>query len=999
MLLARCLEFRKGSFAKLVNMKGWETRVQRFSLLLLQEGEYYFRDYNCIQLSGSNIRLEGHLKICSSSIYFVPHNLNEPVFRLPYQTITRVKPSDTVEELETFEVVAVERIDMKTGNRNIPYVWNRGHFVFKFALTYTDLETVLAQIQKLIYISTTEGSDRQGMLQEVIDAHEDSVQFSPGWFMDDGENIQLELTASRVTPLCWHPGRLVISPLRVYFLPFNVVSSAPLLTYSLKDILTIQKRTHQLQDIGIELFFSGGKSVYFAFKGTDELEKFYKKLISQPSLQIETERTLKQRRKDWVSGKISNFDYLMFLNSRADRSFNDLTQYPIFPWVLTDYESEVLDLNNKSIYRDLKKPVGALEPKRLQDFLTRYTEMKRMYEEIKREGKQSYTDVPFMFGCHYSTPGYVVYYLLRDQPQLMLKLQNGRFDSPDRLLYSISATWKSVLSLPTDLKELIPEFYSDSPDFLINKEGLDFGVRQCGSAVDDVELPPWASDAADFQKKMRSALESKYVSANLHHWIDLIFGFKQRGVRAEKAFNIFHNLTYDDHANLSLESETEERRLKALKDQIREFGRTPSQLFCTPHPRRKVTYISIRERIKNLKMRILNSLSLPEGIPCTAKKMDVKRALMLISTKGNDDTSYAKQWLEITARTDTKKLIIKKSLHAQGLVNALKSKKPSKKKMAFEAIDILIKHPANVEILMGLGLQEPFIDALCSEDMDIVECAVDMILVLNVVQSESIENLSREALAAIKYLVNSNSERLQIKSVKALGVLGKFRNNRSHIIQLDSIEAMSANLLSKRKTNVTAMILEALSVVSVESEAFVKIKKVNLLQNVVHLCQYPEPNIQNAATLFLATLSIHHAFKLEIAQRGGLSILCASACSANRKLQEVSSSALSNMFADTSVIDTIVREEGLWSIISMATSPNSKIQRHAARAFWHLAVHHENKKLLHELGGLQSLVKLAKCGERKTQSTLLAEEAISRLSEDSFMKEKIMEEYELVEKV
>ncbi len=49
--------------------------------------------------------------------------------------------------------------------------------------------------------------------------------------MDDGENIQLELTASRVTPLCWHPGRLVISPLRVYFLPFNVVSSAPLLTY------------------------------------------------------------------------------------------------------------------------------------------------------------------------------------------------------------------------------------------------------------------------------------------------------------------------------------------------------------------------------------------------------------------------------------------------------------------------------------------------------------------------------------------------------------------------------------------------------------------------------------------------------------------------------------------------------------------------------------------------------------------------------------------------
>ncbi len=50
-----------------------------------------------------------------------------------------------------------------------------------------------------------------------------------------------------------------------------------------------------------------------------------------------------------------------------------------------------------------------------------------------------------------------------------------------------------------------------------------------------MELPPWASDAYDFVHKCREALECDFVSDRLHLWIDLVFGYKQRGKVSEGA--------------------------------------------------------------------------------------------------------------------------------------------------------------------------------------------------------------------------------------------------------------------------------------------------------------------------------------------------------------------------------------------------------------------------------------------------------------------------------
>lgn len=64
----------------------------------------------------------------------------------------------------------------------------------------------------------------------------------------------------------------------------------------------------------------------------------------------------------WSFGKISNFEYLSILNFLAGRNFNDLNQYPVFPWVLKNYEGGYgeLDLCDERNYRDLGVPIGAL---------------------------------------------------------------------------------------------------------------------------------------------------------------------------------------------------------------------------------------------------------------------------------------------------------------------------------------------------------------------------------------------------------------------------------------------------------------------------------------------------------------------------------------------------------------------------------------------------------------------------------------------------------------
>ncbi|KAK6999253.1 lysosomal-trafficking regulator isoform X2, partial [Biomphalaria glabrata] len=110
---------------------------------------------------------------------------------------------------------------------------------------------------------------------------------------------------------------------------------------------------------------------------------------------------------------------------------------------------------------------------------------------------------------------------------------------------------------------------------------FDFGQRQNGETVNDVNLPPWCDgDPRLFVLIHRQALESPYVTSHLNHWLDLVFGYKQQGEEAVKAINVFHPSTY-----FGVDASTIKDPLKrhALLTMIKTYGQTPKQLFRQAH--------------------------------------------------------------------------------------------------------------------------------------------------------------------------------------------------------------------------------------------------------------------------------------------------------------------------------------------------------------------------------------------------------------------------------
>ena len=411
-----------------------------------------------------------------------------------------------------------------------------------------------------------------------------------------------------------------------------------IISINYENIKFILLRQYFYNETALEIFTDYNKSYFFNFKTNKDLVNFQtdiifhitytkiktydykgKKVLGYKQISPNSKKKnyyIINKMEEWQNNNISTMEYLMWLNIFSGRSFNDLSQYPVFPWLITNYTDESKEISIKNDLRNLNIPIGMLDLSekselRKETFIETYESVKNDLKEMfpdfnyqdyikkgdeyldnyrtkklkKDENTIEFSQIPYFYGSHYSNATYVSHFLVRTFPYsyISIEIQGEGFDDPDRLFTSMEKTFQSTSTLKDDVRELIPEFYS-IPEIFLNKNNLNLDQNRSDAnnnivIINDVKLPLWSdNNSILFVIQLRRYLENHNIINNLNKWIDLIFGVAQRGEKAEENHNIFQSHTYDKIVKINNIKDTDSRN--ALM-RLYEMGVNPFQIFDT----------------------------------------------------------------------------------------------------------------------------------------------------------------------------------------------------------------------------------------------------------------------------------------------------------------------------------------------------------------------------------------------------------------------------------
>ena len=309
---------------------------------------------------------------------------------------------------------------------------------------------------------------------------------------------------------------------------------------NIKEILT---RRYLYMYQACEIFTIDNRSYFLNFFDRSLLlEKFYidlKKIYNNIHYKIiENVREMFEFRnfiEDWNNNKINNFEFLNMLNKYSSRSYNDLQQYPIFPWIFTRYNSELLkykkynllsSLQNNSKLNIINK---ALYDKYLRHFqypISAQTDEKR--KEIQNRYDKSFLKFKSHYNSHYSTNAIIFYFLVRISPitEEHIKFQGGQFDKIERMFFGPDNFLK-IIDFLKDNRELIPDmFYFYEMYYNMNYNYFGYSNNK-KIILNNIIFPDENITPIEFVYFNRAKLNSNLISETLNLWINNIFGPNQ----------------------------------------------------------------------------------------------------------------------------------------------------------------------------------------------------------------------------------------------------------------------------------------------------------------------------------------------------------------------------------------------------------------------------------------------------------------------------------------
>lgn len=374
----------------------------RVSLLFLEEGESYVKllETAVEHQALSPAVVKGHVHVNSRSLIFEPNAREKAVVKYCFRDFDFPEVSDSS---LTFQIKQYIVLPSLYNPRPYQLVTSGLPMTVSLSLTSLDRRLVLDLFQ-------ANSGHRAGFDVDKVTnlgREQKSLRFLVSSLCSPLEKplVSAAIRARRVVPLLALDCLLYLSTERLYYeaqTPFSILKSIPF--SSIKHLFL---RRYRLKNVAFELVLQSSKRLFFALNSEVCRDDLYSQLSQAVPQATASEAYLDRVTSDWVNRTISNYEYLLVVNEYGGRSVCDLAQYPVFPWVLADYESEELDLQAQETFRDLGKPIGALNPTRLEGFKRRYAEM---------------AEPKFLYGSHYSNSGYVIGYLLRKHPLYALSL-------------------------------------------------------------------------------------------------------------------------------------------------------------------------------------------------------------------------------------------------------------------------------------------------------------------------------------------------------------------------------------------------------------------------------------------------------------------------------------------------------------------------------------------------------------------------------------------------